>query len=185
MLFLGIDPGSRKAGFGLIEKKGRSFKYLESGCLSYDKVPAFIDRLGLIHQSCLELIEKYNPDEVAIESLIYVKSIPSLAKLAQARGAMISAFMATHQGKVFEYSPNLVKSTVTGHGHSNKEGVDKSLKMLLGSQLEFKTHDESDALAIALCHGLMRGTPLTKKGHAKGKRSGQSLKQAFKHLENS
>lgn len=183
MLFLGIDPGSRKAGFGLVEQTGRSFKYIESGCLIYDKVPAFMDRLGHIHQSCVELIKMYQPDEIAIESLIYVKSVPSLAKLAQARGAMIAAFMATHQTKVFEYSPNLVKSTVTGHGHTNKEGVDKSLKMLLGTQLEFKTHDESDALAIALCHGLMRGAPLTEKGHAKGKRKGQSLKQAFKHLE--
>lgn len=182
MIFLGIDPGSRKAGYGIIEKSGRSFKYLASGAMSYDKVPHFVDRLGLIYESCTQLIEEFQPDEIAIESLIYVKSIPSLAKLAQARGAMIAAFMATHQGKVFEYSPNLVKSTVSGHGHANKESIEKSLKMLLGG-VEFATHDESDSVAIALCHALMRGAPMGKKGHAKANTKGSSLKQAFKHLE--
>ncbi|MCF8057983.1 MAG: crossover junction endodeoxyribonuclease RuvC [Bacteriovoracaceae bacterium] len=185
MLFLGIDPGSRKAGFGLIEQKGRTFKYIDSGSLAYDKVPNFMDRLGLIYESCEALIKSYNPDEVAIESLIYVKSIPSLAKLAQARGAMIAAFMRTHQEKVFEYSPNLVKSTVSGHGHANKESVEKGLKLALGQSLNFKSHDESDALAIALCHGLMRNVPIGKSGHAKASKSGSSLRQAFRHLEKS
>ncbi len=185
MLFLGIDPGSRKAGFGLIEQKGRTFKYIDSGSLAYDKVPNFMDRLGLIYDSCDALIKKYDPDEIAIESLIYVKSIPSLAKLAQARGAMIAAFMRTHQEKVFEYSPNLVKSTVSGHGHATKESLEKGLKLILGVGLEFKSHDESDAVAIALCHGLMRNVPMGKKGHAKTLKGGSSLKQAFRHLENS
>jgi crossover junction endodeoxyribonuclease RuvC len=183
MLFLGIDPGSRKAGFGLVRQVGRKFEYIDSGSLRYDKVTNFVDRLGLIYESCEELIKEYDPDEIAIESLIYVKSIPSLAKLAQARGAMIAAFMRTHQQKVFEYSPNLIKSTVSGHGHATKESVDKGLKMVLGQQLEFKTHDESDALAIALCHALMRKVPVTKKGHAKALKGGSSLKQAFRHLE--
>lgn len=183
MLFLGIDPGSRKAGFGLVEKNGRKFRYVDSGTMRYDKVSSFLDRLGLIYRSCEELIQKYEPDEIAIESLIYVKSIPSLAKLAQARGAMVAAFMETHQQKVFEYSPNLVKSTVSGHGHSNKESIDNSLKLVLGQDLDFKSHDESDALAIALCHGLMRNVPVTKKGHAKALKGGTSLKQAFRHLE--
>ncbi|MCR9205001.1 MAG: crossover junction endodeoxyribonuclease RuvC, partial [Halobacteriovoraceae bacterium] len=88
MLFLGIDPGSRKAGYGLIRKVGRSFEYIESGCLRYDKIPDFMDRLGVIYNSCQELIQKHQPEEIAIESLIYVKSVPALAKLAQARGAM-------------------------------------------------------------------------------------------------
>lgn len=183
MLFLGIDPGSRKAGYGLIRKVGRSFEYIESGCLRYDKIPDFMDRLGIIYNSCQELIQKHQPDEIAIESLIYVKSVPALAKLAQARGAMIAAFSETHQGKIHEYSPNLVKSTVTGHGHANKESVEKSLKMVFGKEVMFKTNDESDAVAIALCHALMRGVPKTAKGHAKSSRGGSTLKQAFKHLE--
>ncbi len=182
MRFLGIDPGSRKAGYGVIEVKGRQIKYIDSGVLVYDKVKNFIDRLGLIYTSCVELAEKYEPDEVAFESLIYVKSIPSLAKLSQARGAMIAGFMATHQGKVFEYSPNLIKNSVTGHGHTAKEGVEKTLQMILGGGIDFSTHDESDALAIAVCHSMLRNRPVSAKGHA-GTGRGRSLKDAFKHLE--
>ncbi len=182
MRFLGIDPGSRKAGYGVIEVKGRQIKYIDSGVMAYDKVDNFIDRLGLIYNSCAELAEIYKPDEIAFETLIYVKSIPSLAKLSQARGAMIAAFMGTHQGKVFEYSPNLIKNSVTGHGHTGKEGVEKSLKMIFGGGIEFKRHDESDALAIAVCHSMLRNMPMSAKGHA-GAGKGRTLKEAFKHLE--
>ena len=183
MVILGIDPGSRKTGFGLIKKYNKKIEYIASGCLRYDKLPDFMGRLSLIYSSCKELVKRYQPDEIAIESLIYVKSVPALAKLAQARGSMIAAFSETHEKKIFEYSPNLVKSTVSGHGHASKESIEKSLKMIFGQSLDFKTNDESDALAIALCHELMREVPRTFKGHAKSSRGGTSLKKAFKHLE--
>ncbi len=179
MIILGIDPGSRKAGFGLVELSGRKLNYLESGVLNYDCKKDFLDRLGNIYRSCEELVHRYNPDEIAVESLIYVKSVSALAKLAQARGAMVAAFMKSHSEKVFEYSPNLVKSTVTGHGHADKTSVDKSLMMLFKNQIqrEFKTHDESDALAIAICHSLLRGQNGNTGKYLKG---GRSLKEAFK-----
>ncbi len=185
MIILGIDPGSRKAGYGVIKTERRKFEYIDSGVMSYSNVDCFMDRLGIIYESCLKLVEKFEPDQIAIESLIYVKSVTSLAKLAQARGAMIAAFMATHQKKVFEYAPNLIKSSVTGHGHAKKEEVEKSLMMILGRGLEVKGHDESDALAIAICHGLLAGSIPTSTSTKKRGRSGSSLKQAFKHLENS
>lgn len=155
MIILGIDPGSRKAGYALIEVQGKRMTYLTSGALKYDHVDEFIDRLGLIYQSCEEILKKYNPDEVSVEALIYVKSVEALSKLAQARGAMIAAFSRTHQGKVFEYAPTLVKASVTGHGHASKEAVDKALGLMFG-KMNFKTADESDALAIAVCHALNR-----------------------------
>lgn len=178
MLILGIDPGSRKAGYAVAKLEGKKINYIASGVMKYDHVDPFIDRLGMIYESCRELVEKYRPDEVALESLIYVKSVTALSKLAQARGAMVAAFMSTNQGKVFEYSPNLVKSTVSGHGHASKESVDKALKMIFGKKLEFKTHDESDALAVALCHSLLRGKPLPAQS---GRSSGRSLKSVFKN----
>ena len=180
MIILGIDPGSRKAGFGLIEIQGRKLNYLESGVLNYDCNKDFLDRLGNIYLSCEELVKRYSPDEIALESLIYVKSVSALAKLAQARGAMAAAFMKTHGERVFEYSPNLVKSTVTGHGHADKESVDKSLKMMFKNQIErpFRTHDESDALAIAICHSLLRGQPVKKT--EKYLNGGRTLKEAFR-----
>ena len=182
MIILGIDPGSRKAGFALIRVQGKKIDYIDSGVLRYDGEKEFLDRLGLIYDSCRDLVNMHEPNEVAIESLIYVKSVTSLAKLAQARGAMVAAFMATHQKKVSEYSPNLIKSTVTGHGHATKESVDKSLQMIFGKNIEFKTHDESDALAIAVCHALLRDAKVPNTKGVKTNR-GRSLKQAFKHLE--
>lgn len=155
MKILGIDPGSRKAGFAVIEVIGRRFHYLDSGALRYDHIDEFLHRLGEIYQSCLALPQKYPIDEIALESLIYVKGPTSLMKLAQARGAMIAAFSHTHKTKIFEYSPNLVKSSVAGHGHTSKEGIQKSLELIFGKG-HYKTNDESDALAIALCHGLNR-----------------------------
>lgn len=159
MIILGIDPGSRKAGYALIEVQGRKISYLTSGALKYDHVDEFIDRLGTIYHSCSEILKKYNPDEVSIESLIYVKSVDALSKLAQARGAMIAAFSHTHQGKIFEYAPNLVKVSVSGHGHADKEAIDRAMNMMFG-KINFKTADESDALAIAVCHALNRNVKM-------------------------
>jgi crossover junction endodeoxyribonuclease RuvC len=179
MIILGIDPGSRKAGFGLIELKGRKINYLESGVMRYDCKSDFINRLGNIHDSCEELVKIFSPDQIAIESLIYVKSVTSLAKLAQARGAMIAAFMKTHKEKVFEYSPNAIKSTVTGHGHADKESISKALKMMFKKQIntEFGTDDESDALAIAVCHAILKDQPVKKS--EKLFTGGRSLKESF------
>ncbi len=159
MIILGIDPGSRKAGYGLVKVDGRKISYVASGVLRYDHVDEFIDRLGIIYQSCADILTKYEPTEISVEALIYVKSVEALSKLAQARGAMVAAFSSTHQGRVFEYSPNTVKSSVTGHGHASKEAVDKALSMMFG-KLQFKTADESDALAIAVCHALNRNMKL-------------------------
>jgi len=182
MRILGIDPGSRKAGWALIEKEGRKIKYLSSGTLRYDKIDNFVDRLGVIYNSINELMTEYSPDEVGIESLIYVKSVTSLAKLAQARGAMIAAIVQTRSGKVFEYSPTSIKSTVSGYGHADKEAIDKTLKMIFG-KIEFKTNDESDALAIALCHALGGGTSKASTNIKKSTR-GRTLKSVFKDREN-
>jgi crossover junction endodeoxyribonuclease RuvC len=161
MRILGIDPGSRKTGWALIEVEGRKIRYLTSGVLRFDKVDNFLDRIILIFNSCQKLKNEFNPDEISIESLIYVKSVDALSKLAQARGAMIAAFSNEHAKNIFEYSPNLIKVAVTGHGHASKEAVDKTLSMMFG-KIDFNTSDESDALAISVCHALNRGVNLKK-----------------------
>jgi len=159
VIILGIDPGSRKAGYALIDVQGKKISYIASGVLKYDHVDEFLERLGMIYQTCDELMTKYQPDEVSVEALIYVKSVDALSKLAQARGAMIAAFSRTRLGRIFEYAPNAVKSSVTGHGHADKEAIDKAMTMMFG-KLTFKTSDESDALAIAVCHALNRNMKL-------------------------
>ena len=142
------------AGHGLIEIQGNKLTYLSSGTLHYKNSSNFLNKLGDIYQSCQKLTQQTKPDQIAIEALIYVKNVNSLAKLAQARGAMLASFAQTHKNKVFEYSPNLIKSTVTGYGHADKDAVTKTLKMILGISLSFERHDESDALATAVCHSL-------------------------------
>jgi crossover junction endodeoxyribonuclease RuvC len=159
VIILGIDPGSRKAGYALIDVQGKKISYIASGVLKYDHVDEFLERLGMIYQTCDELMTRYQPDEVSVEALIYVKSVDALSKLAQARGAMIAAFSRTHLGRIYEYAPNAVKSSVTGHGHADKESIDKAMTMMFG-KLTFKTSDESDALAIAVCHALNRNMKL-------------------------
>ena len=156
---MGIDPGSRTAGHGLIKIAGNKLTYLSSGVIQYKDSPNFLDKLGDIYRSCQQLTEQTQPDEIAIESLIYVKNVNSLSKLAQARGAMLASFVQTHKNKVFEYSPNLIKNAVTGYGHADKHSVNKTLKMILGNSLSFEKHDESDALATAICHALSRAHP--------------------------
>jgi crossover junction endodeoxyribonuclease RuvC len=160
MIILGIDPGSRKAGFGVIESVDRRIKYISSGVMRYEHHGVFIDRLGLIYSSLIKIIQEFNPSEVAIESLILVRNVNSMAKLAQARGAMIAAISRTHKGRVFEYSPNMVKASVSSYGHSSKEGVKRSLMFLIGKK-EFISDDESDALAVSICHAM--STPYSKK----------------------
>lgn len=170
MIVLAIDPGSVTAGYALLQKDGRKISYIASGILKFNSDDEFLHRVKDIFEQTQGLLEKYSPDEIALESLIFVKSPTALIKLAQSRGAMLAALTQKYNQKIYEYSPNLVKSSVTGHGHADKEGVQKVLGTILGIKT-FKTHDESDACAIALCHLLNHGrilVPKTKKSKVRG-----------------
>jgi crossover junction endodeoxyribonuclease RuvC len=173
LLVLGIDPGSVKTGWALIEAKGQKIKYIDSGILKFDSKLDFLMRIKDIKNKVKDLLENITPDQVAFESLIYVKSPTALMKLAQTRGIIISECIDIVEDKIFEYSPNLVKSTTTGHGHANKESIQKFLKMTLGIS-KFESHDESDALAIAMCHILSGGNRIQKS-------KGRSLKSSLAH----
>lgn len=151
MIIMGIDPGSRKAGYGVIEMQGRSLRYLSSGTLRYNTKTSFFDRLVSIYQSGEGLIEKYGPHHIAIETLIFAKNVSSLAKLAQARGALLAALSKPNSDSLFEYAPTQIKSAVSSDGRATKEGINKMVQLVLGKR-SFETDDESDALAIAICH---------------------------------
>jgi crossover junction endodeoxyribonuclease RuvC len=179
LIVLAIDPGSVTAGYALLKKEGRKITYMTSGILKFDAKVEFLHRVKDIFEQTEKLLTQFTPDEIALESLIYVKSPDALSKLAQSRGTMLGALSRDYHQKIFEYSPNLVKSTVTGHGHADKEGIKKVLKQYLGLT-EFKTHDESDACAIALCHLLNRDVlrlPIEKKT----KKTGTGLAGALSH----
>ncbi|HXH32074.1 MAG TPA: crossover junction endodeoxyribonuclease RuvC [Bacteriovoracaceae bacterium] len=178
---LAIDPGSVTAGYALLEKDGRKISYITSGILKFKSEDEFLHRVKDIYDQTFALMEKLQPDEVALESLIFVKSPTALIKLAQSRGTMLAALSQRFHQKIHEYSPNLIKSTVAGHGHADKEGIQKVLLQYFGLS-NFKTHDESDAVAIALCHLLSRGSNenLLQKT-VKSKKTGGGLASALAH----
>lgn len=182
MIVLAIDPGSVTAGFALLQKEGRKISYIASGILKFNSDDVFLHRVKDIYDQTLALMEKYQPDEIALESLIFVKSPQALIKLAQSRGTMLAALSQRYHEKIFEYSPNLVKSTVTGHGHADKESIQKTLGQILGLT-DFKTHDESDAVAIALCHLLNHNVRLLDipKKKKPSKKMGTGLAAALAH----
>lgn len=186
MLVLGIDPGSLITGWALLKSEGNKVHYISSGVIRFDKDVKFLNRLTQIKTESEKLISQLNPTEVALESLIYVKSPTALIKLAQTRGMILSAMVERFEGNIYEYSPNLVKSSAVGHGHADKESVRKVLDMIFG-QKDYATHDESDAVAVALCHIMNKNTvnfadKIQKgKGQAKTKKSKGGLAAALAH----
>ena len=148
-LILGIDPGSRKTGFGLINRVGARTDYVTSGVI---RVPdtELPQRLKVIFDSITEIIEDYCPQEMAIEQVFMAKSAGSALKLGQARGAAIVAAVS-QQLPVSEYEARKVKQSVVGSGAADKLQVQHMVKVLLklpGAPQE----DAADALAVALCH---------------------------------
>jgi crossover junction endodeoxyribonuclease RuvC len=183
MIVLAIDPGSITAGYALLQQDGRKINYISSGVLKFNGKDEFLERVKDIYDQTLNLMDQYQPDEIALESLIFVKSPTALIKLAQSRGAMLAALSQKYHQRIYEYSPNLVKSSVTGHGHADKEGIQKVLQQYLGLT-NFKSHDESDAVAIALCHLLNRSHAalnIPKKKKVSTKKMGNGLAASLAH----
>lgn len=181
MIILGIDPGSRKMGYGVIECEQKKTRYIASGVLRFDGKKDFLKRIGLIYRSCQKLSEEFRPKAVAFESLIHVKNVTSLTKLAQSRGAMMAAFSEQCCDNFYEYSPNMIKSVISGYGHADKEGVAKMIRMVIGKHLHFETDDESDGLAIAVCHALA-GDREFLKGSPKSRGLKDSLAHRYENL---
>ncbi len=148
-LILGVDPGSRKTGFGVINSINGRHEYVASGVirLSDESLP---ERLKSIYRSLTEVIEEYCPQEFAIEQVFMAKSAGSALKLGQARGAAIVAAV-NHDLPVSEYEAKKIKQSVVGNGAADKFQVQHMIKQLLrlsGTPQE----DAADALAVALCH---------------------------------
>ncbi len=160
MIILGVDPGSRLLGYGLIEKTGNHIRVIEHGTIrlfhkEYKDIPVdetTPSRLKEIYEKLSEVIRRARPQAMAVEKVFFAKNAVSALKLGQARGVVLLAG-ATHDLEIHEYSVTEVKSMITGHGRADKEQVSKMLKMILGDQ-SFETADASDALSIALAHAL-------------------------------
>ena len=148
-IILGIDPGSRLTGFGIIRSNGSEYHYIGSGCIRTQS-GEFNARLLHIYQALKEIIHKYKPEEAAIEQVFMHKNASSALKLGHARGAAIIA-LGESVNLIAEYSPRQIKQAVIGYGAAEKIQVQSMVQRLLNLN-EVPQSDAADALATAICH---------------------------------
>ncbi len=151
MIIFGVDPGTQTMGFGIIEYSRNEVSYIKSGTITLKNIPEQSQKISVIYKELSDLIKIYKPDEFAIETAFYGKNIQSAMKLGYVRGVAVLA--AVHSGiPAKEYSPREIKKAITGKGSAAKEQVQYMILHLLKIKKKFKNMDESDALAIAVCH---------------------------------
>lgn len=150
MLILGLDPGSRHTGFGLVRQSGPTLEAVDFGRLSVSAKAPLPERLGAIASDLEELLTTLCPAVVAIESTFLGLNPKSLVVLSQARGALLGV-VGRRQIEVFEYSPAEVKSAVTGSGRADKQQVCEMVRALLRLPKAQLPADATDALAVAIC----------------------------------
>lgn len=154
MRILGIDPGSRITGYGLIENKGNFFRYIRHGEVKPRKDLLLSKVLISINQQLSELIKDASPDALAVENIFYGKNVRSLIKQAQVRGVII--FTGAKQNiPIFEYTPLEIKQAVVGYGRAEKRQVQVMVKAILNLSA-LPPADAADALAVAICHANFR-----------------------------
>ena len=149
---LGLDPGSRRTGYGVIDVNGASCTHVAHGCIEPDG-QALASRLRSICEAVQALIALHRPGEVAIERVFVNRNVDSAIKLGQARGAALCA--VPHETPVFEYAPRAIKLAVVGAGSAEKEQVIHMMQALLGLPAKLGS-DAADALAVAMCHAHSR-----------------------------
>lgn len=151
MIILGIDPGSRCCGYGILHVEKKSIAAAGCDIVKVDEKMPLSNRLHQIHETIDKIIKRYSPDIVAIETIFYGKNIKSAFTLGHARGVIMLAVVQNNLD-IVEYSPREIKRSVVGNGNASKEQVMYMIDKLLGIKLEKKMEDAADALAIALCH---------------------------------
>jgi crossover junction endodeoxyribonuclease RuvC len=149
---LGLDPGSRRMGYGLIDCHGSESRHVAHGCV-VPRDESIAARLRFIFEAVAELIEKHRPDEIAVERVFVNRNVDSALKLGQARGAALSA--VPRGTGVFEYAPRAIKMAVVGFGGADKSQVAHMMRALLSLSGSLGA-DAADALAVAVCHAHSR-----------------------------
>jgi crossover junction endodeoxyribonuclease RuvC len=152
---IGIDPGLRKTGWGVIEQDGSRLSFVACGSVEPDDKLDLGQRLAKLHEGLLAVFRAHAPDEAAVEETFVNKDARATLKLGHARGvAMLVPALAGLA--IGEYAPNAVKKTVVGSGHAEKHQIRMMVKVLL-PKAEFRTDDAADALAVAITHAQNRG----------------------------
>lgn len=154
---IGIDPGLRQTGWGVVDSLGNSLRFVGSGTIRSDSKADLASRLCQIHDGLAAILHGHMPHEAAVEQTFVNKDATATLKLGQARGiAMLVPALAGLP--VAEYAPNAVKKSVIGVGHGDKKQIHMMVKVLL-PKVTFDTDDAADAIAIAICHAHHRQSP--------------------------
>lgn len=153
MIVLGIDPGIATLGYGVVEKdKNGKFRAVDYGVVVTPKEEPLPTRLALLEKGIEKILDKFHPDEIAIEELFFSKNITTGIAVAHARGVALLA-CSKHCEKLYEYTPMQIKQALTGYGKADKKQMQLVVTSLLGLSAIPKPDDAADALAVALCHG--------------------------------
>ena len=165
---LGIDPGLRHTGWGIVECTGSRLAFLACGSVHSNDKLEMADRLRQLHEGLGEVIHLHRPDEAAVEETFVNRDPQSALKLGQARGiALLAPSLAGI--RVAEYAANLIKKTVVGSGHADKQQIAMMVKVLL-PRSDAASPDAADALAVAICHAQHRGAKALRERLAAGQR---------------
>ena len=159
---LGIDPGTNFLGFAVIEVIDQHVKVMEVGVLHLKEKKEQSEKLRSIFLDVQEIIERYLPQDLAIEAPFFGKNVQSMLKLGRAQGVAMAAGM-TMGLTITEYSPKKVKQSVTGNGNAAKEQVADMLCRMLNLKPDKLALDATDALSVAMCHHFQGGRPVSSK----------------------
>ena len=153
MIILGIDPGLATLGYGVIEKDERgNFRAIDHGVVLTPKEESLPVRLAILEEGIKKILDKFHPDEVAMEELFFSKNITTGIAVAHARGVALLTCVK-ECGRLYEYTPMQIKQALTGYGKADKHQIQSVVTSMLRLQAVPKPDDAADALAIALCHG--------------------------------
>lgn len=150
MVVLGIDPGTRQTGYAVVEASGDAVLVVDSGAVSASPRYPFHERLRIIFDGLVDIVERYRPDEIAVEDVFVKKNVRVALKIGHIRGVALLV-AAMHEVPVGEYSPGAIKQAIVGSGSASKEQVKFMVTALL-KLVDVPGEDEADALAVALCH---------------------------------
>ena len=162
-IVLGIDPGTNLMGYGIIKGLGKNPGYIDMGVVDLKKSADHYMKLRGIYEKTIELIEKYLPDEVALEAPFFGKNVQSMLKLGRAQGVDMAAVLS-RDIPVFEYAPRKIKQAITSNGDASKEQVAGMLFRMFDLKEMPKNLDATDGLAAAVCHFYQSNSPLQKSG---------------------
>ena len=162
-----MDPGTTILGYGIIEICNTDLKLISMGVVKLEKIDNHYQKLQRIYERVVNLIENFEPQELAIEAPFYGKNVQSMLKLGRAQGIAIAAAISKNL-PVYEYAPRKVKQSITGNGNASKEQVASMLRYLIHYQEDPKFLDATDGLAIAICHHLQGSRPIKSDKSYKG-----------------